>query len=238
MVLRADSGSSFRGGAGGAGAFQKTSVDEAYLEPTRRALAAELLLSEQEGNQTLLCSSAPAKTAVLCSSAPEKEKAGRGLKRPLSRINSVCDPLAPAQGLGIDSESTAGDTSGCALNRGFRQFGDEEKEASDSGGSLGGGGENALEMAVADSPDDGWPEDAWGKRRDGALEAHSRADEEEEDRLLQAGGLLGRRIQQTLSEILKYDCSVGVARNKVRDRTCEPAGGHISRGDSCFFASG
>lgn len=42
------------------------------------------------------------------------------------------------------------------------------------------------------------------------------AEEEEENRLLEAGGMLGRRIQQALGEVLEYDCSVGVATNKAR----------------------
>lgn len=60
--------------------------------------------------------------------------------------------------------------------------------------------------------------DAWGRQRAGG--GVGRQDkvqhEEEEDRLLEAGGLLGKRIQQTLSDVLDYDCSVGVAGNKVK----------------------
>ena len=33
---------------------------------------------------------------------------------------------------------------------------------------------------------------------------------------MEAGELLGKRIQQALREVLEYDCSVGVATNKVR----------------------
>lgn len=40
-------------------------------------------------------------------------------------------------------------------------------------------------------------------------------EEEQENRLLEAGGVLGRRIQQTLGEVLEYDCSVGVATNRA-----------------------
>lgn len=52
-------------------------------------------------------------------------------------------------------------------------------------------------------------------------------DEEQENRLLEAGGMLGRRIQQTLVEVLEYDCSVGVATNKARTlsntmKQCQP----------------
>lgn len=37
----------------------------------------------------------------------------------------------------------------------------------------------------------------------------------EVDQLLEAGGSLGMRIQRALREALEYDCSVGVAENKV-----------------------
>lgn len=234
-LLHADGGNSFRGGAGGAGTFQKTSVDEAYLEPTRRTLAAELVPSDDQerSSRTLPCSPAPAKKGgALCSSSSScgsgEKAAGRGLKRPISKINGMCGPFAPAEGHGSGGEpaaaTAAGDTSDCAPSRGRGHFGDDEKEASEGGGSLSAGGENALELAVAESPDNGRPEEARKKRRSGGggglrdtPERHSRADDEEEERLLEAGGLLGRRIQRALSEVLKYDCSVGVAPNKVRE---------------------
>lgn len=50
------------------------------------------------------------------------------------------------------------------------------------------------------------------KERRGELASRS---EEEVDRLLEAGGLLGVRIQRELRQVLEYDCSVGVAQNKV-----------------------
>lgn len=270
----ADGGSSFRGGARGAGTFQKTSVDEAYLEPTRRTLAAELYKSndkerrtpaaqlilsgddkERTGNRTLLCSPALAKRAVLRGlSAPAEKAAERGLsdKEHTDNRTVLCSP--PAKKTAVDASS------GCALICGVRDFGDEEMEASEGGDSLGGGGgggENAMGVAVAVDgfPDDGRRKEAGGERRGvAALERHSRAGEqeveeeedgegeeeedeeekeeeekeededeegggeEEEDRLLRAGLLLGRRIQRTLSEVLKYDCSVGVSRSKVRYR--------------------
>lgn len=54
------------------------------------------------------------------------------------------------------------------------------------------------------------------RRRKGGGSARANRDEEdEEDRLLEAGGLLAARIQQTLSDVLQYDCSIGVASNKV-----------------------
>lgn len=53
-------------------------------------------------------------------------------------------------------------------------------------------------------------------RRSGVGGARTKKDEEdEEDRLLEAGGLLATKIQQALSEVLQYDCSIGVANNKV-----------------------
>lgn len=217
-------------------------MDEAYLEPTRRTLSAELVPSDdkERNSRTLPCSSAPAKKGgALCSpSSPSsssscgsgEKAAGRGVKRPISKISGVCGPFAPAEGHGSGGESAvaagagAGDTSGCAPSRGRGNFGDDEKEGSEGGGSLSAGGENPLELAVAESPDDGRPEEALKKKRGGGggggLERHARSDDEEEDRLLEAGGLLGRRIQRALSEVLKYDCSVGVAPNKVREVDC------------------
>ncbi|CAM9299845.1 unnamed protein product, partial [Laminaria digitata] len=179
-----DGGSSFRGGAGGAGTFQKTSVDEAYLEPTRRTLAAELYKSndkerrtpaaqlilsgddkERTGKRTLLCSPALAKRAVLRGLSAPAEKAaerGRSDKEHTDNRTVMCSPALAKRTMlcSPPAKKTAVDaSSGCALICGFRDFGDEEMKASEGGDSLGGGGgggENAMGVAVAV---DGFPDD-------------------------------------------------------------------------------
>lgn len=200
----------------GGGKFQKTSVDEAYLEPTRRTLMAELLLSQQERNGH----NAPAG----CSSATNEGAAGpsgpskvarAGVKRPRGGKSRAfgggplpVEPSAKRWWYGDDTGPTPTISSDGGTPNG-----------SQDGRSSGEG--NGWDMVAEwDSLDNDGQSGEWARRKTGDFSRTKEEEEEEEDRLLEAGGLLGRRIQRTLREVLKYDCSVGVAGNKARKLSC------------------
>lgn len=71
---------------------------------------------------------------------------------------------------------------------------------------------NGWNLWTEYSPDDGGYSDRSVRRES----SRTKKNEEEESRLLEAGVLLATRIQKTLSDVLQYDCSIGVASNKVR----------------------
>ena len=201
---------------GGPGTFQKVSVDEAYLEPTRRTLLAELLLSSQrKTTQPASAATEPAMTSA--SAATATRTATRDFLLPRSGRThgdeggaSGCGPPLvepPAQqwrygGTDRDAQSSSrhrGRASGS-------QDGDDSAE------------ESGWEMSVGyGSLDSDRQSNEWAERRrkGGGSARANRDEEDEEDRLLEAGGLLAARIQQTLSDVLQYDCSIGVASNKV-----------------------
>lgn len=73
-----------------------------------------------------------------------------------------------------------------------------------------------MSMGYDSLEGDGQSNERAERRRRGSGGARTKKDEEdEEDQLLEAGGLLATKIQQTLSDVLQYDCSIGVANNKV-----------------------
>lgn len=185
--------------------FQKASIDEAYLEPTRRTLLAELRHSsnrEKTGPSAAAGSSTSiTKAAVAISSEPslagaKRNRSGGSIRSGGSRGSHGCssalvEPTAQPWRDGDDSRG-----------KGPTQSQDED----DSGEG------NRWNLWAECSPDDD------GRPNEGARRRSSRAkkdEEEEEARLLEAGGLLATRIQQTLSDVLHYDCSIGVASNKV-----------------------
>lgn len=93
-----------------------------------------------------------------------------------------------------------------------------ESAASESQGGIESEEAHPWDAAVGDDSPRDRRTDACGRQRaGGGVGRQDKAQqEEEEDRLLEAGGLLGKRIQQTLRDVLDYDCSVGVAGNKVK----------------------
>lgn len=195
----------------GGGKFQKASVDEAYLEPTRRTLMAELLLSQQERNghnAPAGCSSASAEVGAAPPAASKLPLAG--VKRPRGGDSGAFGggplPAEPAQRWRYcdDNGST----------RTFSRYGGRPNGSQDGGSSGEGNGWDM--MAGWNSLDNDGQPGEWARRTTGNLSRTKQHEEDEEDRFLEAGGLLGRRIQRALSEVLKYDCSVGVAGNKVR----------------------
>ncbi|CAB1097215.1 unnamed protein product [Ectocarpus sp. CCAP 1310/34] len=180
----------------GEGSFQKASVDEAYLEPARRTLTAELLSSEQhQGRPAAKGQRRP--TAATETSAGAAERLVAGIKRPRTGDNSVFvaghgdySSLAPA----------------CSKQR--REWGESQY-----GHTEGDRHEWDVTVGYGSSIDDDEQSDEWGRKR---RREHDDVRDvgEDEDRLLEAGGLLGKRIQKTLRDVLNYDCSVGVASNK------------------------
>lgn len=174
---------------GGGGKFQKASIDEAYLEPTRRTLTAELHLVQKDKN--------PERPSTVASNTQGEE---RWTKR--TRNGEDAHPFKRSGGNQCHPSCSGGQA---------KCLSGSESGASQSQG--GGTGEEASAWDIA-SPSDEQPSSS-GRRRDGLAVPRSKDDEQEENRLLQAGGLLGKRIQRTLREVLDYDCSVGVAGNKV-----------------------
>lgn len=75
--------------------------------------------------------------------------------------------------------------------------------------------EEELCVATGVSSGEGVTEYVGNRRGTGGDYKHT---EEESDRWLEAGGLLGVRIQRKVREVLQYDCSVGIAGNKVGNR--------------------
>ncbi|CAM9178189.1 unnamed protein product [Ectocarpus sp. 13 AM-2016] len=180
----------------GGGSFQKASVDEAYLEPARRTLTAELLSSEQhQGRPAAIGQRRP--TAATETSAGAAERLRAGIKRPRAGGNS-----AFVAGHG-DYYSLA--PACCKQRRGLgeSQYGHTEGDRH----------EWDVTVGYGSSLDDDEQSDEWGRKR---RREHDDVRDvgEDEDRLLEAGGLLGKRIQKTLRDVLNYDCSVGVASNK------------------------
>lgn len=196
----------------GGGKFQKTSVDEAYLEPTRRTLMAELLLSQQERNgHSGAAGYSSATTDVAAAPAAAAKLSLAGGKRPRGGENHA------SEGCPLQVEPSAkqwryGDDGGSvpSISRyGERPSGSQEEGSSGEG--------NSWDMALGcDSFNSDGQSDKYARRRKGDR-SRTKKEEEEEDQFLEAGGSLGRRIQRTLREVLKYDCSVGVAGNKVRN---------------------
>lgn len=182
----------------GGGSFQKASVDEAYLEPARRTLTAELLSSKQhEGRPAAIGKSDP--TASTGTSATVAERLVAGVKRPRAGGNSAS---VAGHGDGSSWDPV------CSMQRrglGESQYGDAEGDRHDWN----------MAVGYGSSLDDDEQSDEWGRKRRREHDA-VRDIGEDEDRLLEAGGLLGKRIQKTLRDVLNYDCSVGVASNKVR----------------------
>lgn len=182
----------------GEGSFQKASVDEAYLEPARRTLTAELLSSEQhQGRPAAIGQRRP--IAATETSAGAAERLLAGIKRPRAGGNS-----AFVAGHG-DYSSLAPAYSKQRRGLGESQYGHAEGDRH----------EWDVTVGYGYSLDDDEQSDEWGKKR---RREHDDVRDvgEGEDRLLEAGGLLGKRIQKTLRDVLNYDCSVGVASNKVR----------------------
>lgn len=159
-------------------------MDEAYLEPDRRTLEAELTLSQREQS-----SAADLAHGI---SPDEREVA----KRPRIGITGYVPSPRTTDGA---RRGVAGESS-CES----QEWVEEDEEA------------GCFTMRVAGG---GGVEERRWKHKD------TNRTEEEVDRLLETGGLLGVRIQRELRQVLEYDCSVGVAQNKVRERTIrdEPA---------------
>lgn len=179
------------------GTFQKASVDEAYLEPSRRTLLAELRLSSlREKNGP---SAAPGCfTSNTNAAAPWPLLAGA--KRVRGGENSELGGC-PSVLVQSPAQQRRDNDRSCGRGSSQSQDGDESGEG------------NRWNLWAECSPDDDGPSKEWARRRS----PRTKKDEEEEEaRLLEAGGLLATRIQQTLSDVLQYDCSIGVANNKVR----------------------
>ncbi|CAM9887204.1 unnamed protein product, partial [Ectocarpus sp. 8 AP-2014] len=178
------------------GSFQKASVDEAYLEPARRTLIAELVSSEKhQGRPAAIGKRLP--IAASGTSAGAAERLLAGIKRPRAGGNS-----AFVAGHGDDGSLPPA----CSKRRrgfGENQYGDAEGDRH----------EWDVTVGFGSSLDDDEQSDEWGRKR---RREHDDVRDvgEDEDRLLEAGGLLGKRIQKTLRDVLNYDCSVGVASNK------------------------
>lgn len=215
-------GTASRGGAGGAkhqnasgakarGKFQKTSVDEAYLEPSRRTLMTELLLSsDREKNKP----GAGVERSVGPERAPMAGELLRaGVKRPRSADTCVSGNV-PFSASVSEQACRDDDGGGCAPTL-YRQG--EETVENQRGLYTPEGDDGDVEAGYDSIEHDGHQN---GCARQGRRDGNGRTEkveEEEEAQLLKAGGLLGRRIQQTVRDVLKYDCSVGVAGNKVRN---------------------
>lgn len=192
-----DRGNDVRGG--GTGTFQKASVDEAYLAPARGTLMAELSLAQHGYN--------PAGASVV-SSPTDK---GRGVKRSRSANDERRTFLAGGeQRLDGEHPTAAANIGSVGVRFGVSR---EESGASESQGRTE-GEDHEWDIAKEGSLGEERPQTL--ARQGRCAVGHQRMEEDdEEDRLLEAGGLLGKRIQQTLSDVLNYDCSVGVAGNKV-----------------------
>lgn len=172
------------------GKFQRASVDEAYLEPGKRTLEMELIRSryevEEDGGRALgYCSGKDAK----------------GIKR------SRREPLQMGS-VGLSSGPYSNPDKG---GRGMKTTFDACRVGEGSG--LLDGDESAPGRSSESAPTDQDSAVRGGSGcRDGDFLNGTRT---ESDRLLEAGGSLGARIQRTLREALEYDCSIGVAENKV-----------------------
>ncbi|CAM9560687.1 unnamed protein product, partial [Scytosiphon promiscuus] len=209
-----------RGGAGGAkasnasgtksgrGKFQKASVDEACLEPAQRTLMAELSLSSARETNRPGTAAEPSMAPDRAPTAAEWLRAG--VKRPRSAKTSVSRGVPFSADFSEEPRREGGDDGLASALPG------RGEEPTESPGGVYTPEENAWdEERGCDSVDDDEHRDGRAGRRrresNGKTEA---AEEEEEAQLLKAGGLLGKRIQKTLRDVLKYDCSVGVAGNK------------------------
>lgn len=185
---------------GGGGTFQKASIDEAYLEPTRRTLMAELWLSSQR----------------------QEKRSSAAAGRPTSAAEAAAPAMEPGS-LVAEAKRTCGEEgSECGghpsalVERTARQWRDGDgsfgRGPSQSQDGCDSGEQNEWNLWTGCSPDDDGQPGDWARRRS----RRATKDEEEDDaRLLKAGGVLATRIQQTLSDVLQYDCSIGVATNKV-----------------------
>lgn len=193
----------------GGGKFQKTSVDEAFLEPTRRTLMAELLFSQQERKRhNATAGRSPATTEVAAASAASSLA---GVKRPRGGegYTSGDEPRLPDSSV-LRWRYSGDDGFAAMVSRyGGTLSGSQDGESSGEG--------NGWDMAVgSDSLYKNGQPAQWARRTIGDCSRTKNDEGEVEDRLLEAGGLLGKRIQRTLRDVLEYDCSVGVAGNKVR----------------------
>eukprot|EP00752_Nemacystus_decipiens_P009989 g8908.t1 len=172
---------------GKGGTFQKASIDEAYLEPTRRTLLAQLRLASQ-----LEKKGPPSATAA--PAAPEPLLAGAKRAHSGEKSESGGHPSVSVQ---LSTQQWRNGS--CWRGPGENQ---DEEDSSER---------NRWDMWTECSPEYGGEPNEWARRRSPRTK---RDEEEEEARLLEAGGLLATRIQQTLSDVLQYDCSIGVASNK------------------------
>lgn len=178
----------------GGGTFQKASIDEAYLEPARRTLTAELFLVQEK------------LTPKKCDSSSTADDKGMGLKR------SQDEKYADGPSSSTSYKSTTVRTSGGRVPNSILR-GESGSSDSQDGSKT---DQRAWDMAIVDSSGDGQPDMRRGEGKGKGIAGRERSEEEEEEnRLLEAGGLLGRRIQQAVKGVLGYDCSVGVAENKV-----------------------
>lgn len=214
-------GTGSRGGAGGPkhqnasavkarrGIFQKASVDEAYLEPTRRTLMAELLLSSERENKTPGTAAERSNSTDRAPTAAELLTAGA--KRPRRTESSVGGVPSSANHAEEPWRHGGGDGRDQALS-GSGQDSTENQNRLYTPDEI----EGDVEAGYDSVGDDGHQNGFGRPRRSGSNARTESIEEEEEAQLLEAGGLLGIRIQKTLRDVLKYDCSVGVAGNKVR----------------------
>eukprot|EP00903_Cladosiphon_okamuranus_P014191 g13185.t1 len=197
-LLKSASGKSHNG-IHNQGTFEKASIDEAYLEPTRRTLLTELRLSsyrDKSGSSSAAdCSTSYTATAAQAvAPAPlmaGTERACGGKQSESGDCPSVL--VQPSARRWCDGDDSCG--------RGPSQ----SQDGSDSSEG------NSWSIRAGYSPDDGGQPNGRARRE---YPRTKKDEEEEEARLLEAGGLLATRIQQTLSDVLQYDCSIGVASNK------------------------
>jgi len=182
---------------GGSGTFQKASVDEAYLEPTRRTLLAELLLpSRREKHKPAAPAPAPAPAP-----ATAKRIATGGVRPPGAEWtrDDECSISGGGQSAAKHpaQQWRCGDADRCAESS-YRYRDREGASESQDGGDS--GEENGWETSVGyDSLEgDGHSNELVERRRGGGGAGTKKDEEDEEDRLLEAGGLLATKIQQTL----------------------------------------
>lgn len=186
---------------GNRGAFQKASIDEAYLEPSRRTLLAELRLSSSQREKNGPSAAPGCSTSSTNTAAPEPLLVGA--KRARGGENSEVGGR-PSMFVQPSVQHVRRRDDSCGRGPSRSQDGDESGEG------------NRWNLWAEWSPDDDGQPNEWARRRSPRTGEDEEEEEEEEARLLKAGDLLATRIQQTLSDVLQYDCSIGVASNKAR----------------------